>query len=176
MIRNEASFAREIAAREAIRDCLHVYCRGIDRCDGEILRSAFWPDAMIDTNGTPRTVEEFVTGSIGTIQANFEQVQHLVTNILIRLSGQGNSAAVESYNYGYHCRRADRSDLIMGGRYVDRFERRNGEWRVAARTVLVDWFRSYPDTGDWEKDLNGLAVLRGAYGEDDPSYSLFKAV
>ena len=31
--------------REAIRDCLLRYCRGIDRCDEEALRSAYWEDA-----------------------------------------------------------------------------------------------------------------------------------
>ena len=32
--------------REAIRDCLHRYCRGIDRCDVETLRSVYWPEAV----------------------------------------------------------------------------------------------------------------------------------
>lgn len=174
MIRKQADYESELAAREAIRDCLHLCCRGIDRCDGEVLREVFWPDAMIDTGGAPRTAEEFVSGSVGTIQANFEQVHHMVTNILIRLNATGDAAAVESYSYGYHCYRAHPHDLIMAGRYLDRFERRNGEWRVAGRKVLVDWFRSYPDTGDWAKDLGGMAVLRGSYGEDDSSYALFK--
>ena len=27
----------------------------------------------------------------------------------------------------------------FGGRYVDRFERRDGEWRIAHRTVFRTW-------------------------------------
>jgi hypothetical protein len=28
---------------------------------------------------------------------------------------------------------------IAGGRYLDRLERRDGEWRIAARRVIVEW-------------------------------------
>ena len=28
---------------------------------------------------------------------------------------------------------------IVAGRYVDRFEKRDGEWRIAQRTGLYDW-------------------------------------
>ncbi|HBF89936.1 MAG TPA: hypothetical protein DDX09_02110, partial [Hyphomonas atlantica] len=34
----------ELWAREAIRDCLFRYARGIDRADEAMLRSAYWPD------------------------------------------------------------------------------------------------------------------------------------
>jgi len=28
---------------------------------------------------------------------------------------------------------------VIAGRYVDRFENRDGEWRIARRTGLYDW-------------------------------------
>jgi hypothetical protein len=31
--------------------------------------------------------------------------------------------------------------MTAGGRYVDRFERRAGQWKIAERTVVVDWQR-----------------------------------
>lgn len=30
-------------------------------------------------------------------------------------------------------------DLVGCGRYLDKLERRQGEWRIAARVVLGDW-------------------------------------
>jgi len=28
---------------------------------------------------------------------------------------------------------------LVGGRYIDRFEERNGEWRILARVVTMEW-------------------------------------
>jgi hypothetical protein len=49
---NRDRFIAELADREAIRDCLYRYCRGIDRCDAGLLQSAFWPDAL-DSHAMP---------------------------------------------------------------------------------------------------------------------------
>ena len=38
----------EIEAREAIRDRLHLYCRGIDRREPELIRSTFWSDSKVE--------------------------------------------------------------------------------------------------------------------------------
>ena len=34
----------ELADREAIRECLYRYSRGVDRLDADMVRSAYWPD------------------------------------------------------------------------------------------------------------------------------------
>ena len=39
----------EVADREAIRECLYRYCRGVDRLDADMVRSAYWPD-VVDTH------------------------------------------------------------------------------------------------------------------------------
>ena len=39
-------------------------------------------------------------------------------------------------------RRIDGDQTVLetfGGRYLDRFERRDGEWRIAHRTVVHEW-------------------------------------
>ena len=51
----------------------------------------------------------------------------------------GDCAHAESY---YLCvlRRDDKGRLLAnGGRYVDRLERRDGEWRIARRVVVMEW-------------------------------------
>ncbi len=55
----------------------------------------------------------------------------------------------------------------MGLRYVDRLERRDGEWRIADRRCVFDWSRRDTITGEW--DLPGEA-LRGARDRNDPVY------
>jgi hypothetical protein len=65
-------------------------------------------------------------------------------------------------------------DVIGSGRYLDRFERRGDEWRIAERLVMTDWFRQYPDSADWSKGLMGQRLDLGTRYPDDPSYSRIK--
>lgn len=93
-----------------------------------------------------------------------KQSQHMLGNILIRIVGA--RADVESYYYGYHCIRSGTTlfDSIQSGRYLDRFERRQDEWRIAHRKVVVDWFRDYPDAGDRERVRSANACSSAAGG------------
>lgn len=171
-IRNVSDFRDELADREAIRDCIYLAARGLDRCDPDLLRAAYWPDADIDLELFGGNLDQFVEKSMRSLAGNYESAMHSVSNILIRLDGS--RAAVESHVYGYHCYigDGDRRDAIITGRYLDRFERRQGEWRIAARTVIVDWFRIYPDSADPREGPLGMPVERGARGAADKSYAL----
>jgi hypothetical protein len=63
-------------------------------------------------------------------------------------------------------------EALVSGRYLDRFERRNDEWRIAERLVVHDWFRESADTGDWSKGPFGWADLElGRAAPDDSSYT-----
>jgi hypothetical protein len=166
-------FLGELADREAIRDCLYRYSRGADRCDEEMLRSAYWADAFDDHAIFSGSREELIAWVIPTLRA-MDQTMHMISNILIRLDGD--HADVESYFYGYHRIPDGRSfrDAVSSGRYVDRFERRDAEWRILRRQVVVDWFREYPDSGDWEKGPHGQRVKPGGRYPTDISYSAIR--
>src|SRR3546814_19209297 len=58
-------------------------------------------------------------------------------------------------------------DILIGGRYIDRFERRDGVWRIAHRTGLLDW-RQDTKADDGQLSQTPLE-WRGRYGADDPS-------
>ncbi len=166
-----SQFTAEMGDREAIRDCLYRYSRGVDRCDEDMLRSAYWDDAVDDHVLFEGNREELIAWILPSLRG-MVQSQHAINNILIRL--HGDSADVESYYYGYH--RLDYGgkliDSIQSGRYLDRFERRNGEWRIARRKVVVDWFRDYPDAADWDIGPLGQKIPFGGRHPQDPSYSL----
>jgi len=161
----------ELWDRESIRDCLYRYCRGIDRCDAETLRSAFWEDAIGDYGSYVGRRDDLVNTFIPTLKA-MDQTQHTLANILIEI--EGDVAKVESYVRAYHRIRFDRApfhregdmasgvtkerveslsaprDLIQGGRYLDRMEKRDNEWRIARRRLVTDWIRQYDDSADWD--------------------------
>jgi SnoaL-like domain len=163
----------ELADREAIRECLCRYSRGVDRLDADMLRSAYWPEAIDKHLEFKGNVEQFIAWAF-PLMKGMDQTMHMIGNVLMTL--RGNSADVESYFYGYHRVTMDgrKVDVIGSGRYLDRFERRGDEWRIAERLVMTDWFRQYPDSADWSKGLMGQRLDLGTRYPDDPSYSRIK--
>jgi len=161
----------ELYAREAIRDCVYRYCRGVDRCDEEMLRSAYWEDARDDHCLFVGRREELIAWVLPLLRS-MAASQHTIGNVLIRL--YGDHADVESYYRGHH-RVHDGSkfvDSVQAGRYVDRFEKRDDEWRIARRKVIVDWFREYEDSGDWDKGPAGNPQIKpGGRFPTDYSYT-----
>jgi hypothetical protein len=162
--------------REAIRDCLYRYCRGIDRLDEAALRSAYWPDAT-DCHGAWRgSASGFIDQAIERLRAAGRMI-HQVNNVLIEL--HGDVAAVESYFLAFQAGQDAQGqplETLLCGRYVDRFERRAGEWRVAQRTVVYDWIRNTPLAGELTADAFGPRQPTGARLPDDPIYALLDSV
>ena len=167
-IRTVAQIRGEMADREAIRDCLFRYSRGIDRADPELLRSVYWPGAMDYHTGFTGTAEEFIEWALPRL-AEQEQKVHMLGNILIRL--EGDTAKVETYLWSASVIPGDEPRQVMvSGRYLDKFEKRNDEWRIAERLVVHDWFNEGSEIGDWSVGPFGMSgLVRGEHYPDDKS-------
>ncbi|HET9868626.1 MAG TPA: nuclear transport factor 2 family protein, partial [Nitrospira sp.] len=89
-----------LASIEAIRDCIYRVCRGTDRVDPDLLRSAFHADAVIHFGKIyDGDVESWIPTAIQH-QASQSQRQHMVGNITIRV--EGDEAFAESYELDRH--------------------------------------------------------------------------
>ena len=102
-----------------------------------------------------------MTYALGAL-ATMDQTHHLLGNILIHIVGD--NADVESYVHALH--RVQRPggepyDVVIAGRYVDRMQRRDGEWRIFRRIVVRDLFREYPDSADLRQGLFGVPPETG---------------
>lgn len=139
---------RRLLDKDQIRDVLYTYCRGIDRCDEALVRSVYHPGASDDHGTFTGSAEDFATWVIPLLR-EFSATMHTLGNILIELDGD--AAHVESYFHAYHRvpRPAGDRDLVVAGRYIDRFERRAEVWKIAVRTVVLEWSRSEPATQPW---------------------------
>ena len=159
---HEVGALRELLDRRAIEECIHRYARGVDRADEELVRSAYHPDAVEDHGAFVGDVEGLV-GFLAAAHGPFPAYQRYVSNTTVDLDGD--EAHAESY-YSCVLRRDDRGRLLVnGGRYVDRLERRNGEWRVARRVVVMEWegtFEGGPPRFGGE--------VAGRHDRDDVSY------
>ena len=164
---------RLLMDRVAIHDCLMRYCHAVDRCDAELLRTVYWPEATDDHIFWRGNAEAFVEFCIPILKSR-DQTMHNLGNILMRIDG--NDARVESYFHAYErLRRKDgtSNDIVMCGRYLDRMEKRGEEWRIADRKVVLDWWRIYDDSADWKRGIFGKQFEVGKRGETDPSAALF---
>lgn len=134
---------QELLDRQAILDCLKRYARGLDRKDIELLKSAYHPDA-VDHHGalgdfTPDgLVEDWL---VRDAERTFSQ--HVLLNSTIEVTGD--VAHGETYfqlvvGIKPELATEDRPALTLsGGRYIDRFERRAGEWRIARRVLIAEY-------------------------------------
>ncbi len=158
----------ELVARQEIRDVLIRYTRGIDRMDRELVRSCYHPDAHDDHGPFKGTVDEFLDW-VEQALSYFSSTMHFIGNQLVELDGD--VARAESYCVAYHRRAAtdgERAhDLVIGLRYVDRLERRGGEWRIADRLCVFDWTRRDEVAAEWDM---GPEVVRGLRGPADPVF------
>jgi hypothetical protein len=132
----------ELLDRAAIREVLARYCRAADRCDEELLRSCYHPDALDRHGRFDGSADDFAAWVIHVQRTSSITTQHAVSNVVIELAGT--TAWVESAFMATHVRPAaegfDEPFLdIFWGRYVDRFEQRDGVWAIESREVVHDW-------------------------------------
>jgi ketosteroid isomerase-like protein len=159
----------DLLAEAAIRDVQFRYCRAADRRDFELYRTCFHDDAVLEFSFFTGGVDEFMEMARETL-ARFAVTTHFTGNHLIEITGD--SAWCEFYTLATHRIDADeegpRRDYVASIRYVDRMERRSGEWRIARRLCIVDWGRTdpVPERGD------GPTAGTGLRDRHDPSYQL----
>lgn len=155
-----------LLAKDAIRDLSTNYMRGLDRMDGALQLSTFWPDAMTDYGFYKGGATEFVTFCQDLLQTHLAN-QHLIGQSLIEI--EGDIAFGEIYYSAFHRIMVDdvEHDMIIAGRYVDRYEKRGSDWKIAFRSEIIDWARQEPAADSFLSTLPD--ALRGKRGDKDIS-------
>jgi SnoaL-like domain len=156
---------QELLDRQAIMDCLHRYTRGVDRVDEDLIRSAFHPDATDYHGPVTGTVDDFLAHWL-PLQPPREVSQHYIANTTIDLDGD--TAHVETYFTFFQKLKGQSEMTLSGGRYADRFDRRETGWRIALRVVIPEWCMiadGTPTTARLAK------ISRGRKDRTDPSYT-----
>jgi SnoaL-like domain len=133
----EGAALQELLDKQAIHDALMRYCRGVDRCDADLMRSIYHEDA--DAFGT--NAWEFVDHFVDTNRAATTFNMHFMANISADI--HGDVAFSEAYFIAYVGRKDEDAEVVdaFAGRYVDRWERRHGTWGVVHRDVVAEWSR-----------------------------------
>jgi hypothetical protein len=130
-----------LAAKQAITEVLHRYCRAMDRMDRDLALACWHPGGMDDHSPNYTGDAAGFIDWVWPVHAALVATRHETSNILIDL--QGDQAGVESY-----CaitlrvkREGETYDVFTSGRYLDRFERLDGVWAIRHRQSISEWHR-----------------------------------
>jgi hypothetical protein len=126
----------QLSDLQCIRDATLRYTHGLDRLDPDMMRSAYWPEAT-DQHGPAFSGRawDYVDVAMAS-HGRWQPSLHTLMNQIIELEDDGTHARGESYCIAYLFD-TERPVLFQWfGRYLDRFEKRDGEWRILGRVVV----------------------------------------
>lgn len=159
--------------KQAVLELVHSYCNAADRKDYDKLRALYHEDATDDHGGFFKGLASDFIDALPDIQAPMEILHHNVTTVNLKL--EGNRGEGEIYVLAFHQVKTEggHMDLLIGGRYFDRYEKRNDVWKFSHRSVVADWVNVHnPSIVDLKNPLIDGSLLGRANG-DDPSYAFF---
>ncbi|NML90654.1 nuclear transport factor 2 family protein [Sphingobium sp. TB-6] len=156
-----------LIARDALHRLVVTYCRAIDRGDSEMLASIFHCDAVIIAGVYNGPAQNFAREVPAIVQAGLEMCFHSVANEWFEIDGD--HAVGECYVVAFNRSRDATApqESMVAGRYVDRFERRDGLWKISERVFVEDW-RSVRPASPPPPRQDGCEY--GAFGRIDPVY------
>jgi SnoaL-like domain len=152
-----------------ITQVLYAYCHGVDHSDKETLRACFHPDATHEHGEYKGKSHDFIPFIIEFNRERSGQT-HAVTNCIIRVDGD---RAFSDCQFSAYSRTAAKdgkiSELFVKGRFLDRFERRNGAWKISRRLGIHDR-ESMVDAPEAQGNIMG--GLRSGPKPNDPYYQM----
>jgi ketosteroid isomerase-like protein len=156
-----------------LRKLVHSYCRAVDRGDVATLRGLYHDDAE-DHHGafSAGSVGRFLDGLVAA-RPYLQSMQHHVTTTNFAIDGD--SAEGEIYSIATHTFTAGdhNVDVIVGGRYLDKYQKRSGTWKILERTIVTDSaYVNDPSSVDLSHPVT-RDTPRGRSDARDPSYQFF---
>jgi len=154
--------------RQDILDCLTRFSRGMDRSDRDIYLSAFHDDAEMAAGPFVGSAADCWDWAVPMHEEGQILTHHSLLNNTVEIDGD--VAHSETY-YIFVARNRDESLVMAGGRYIDRLEKRDGAWKIALRTNIIEWAGMPPAIPPPFADVPDIA-LNGASSrsQEDPSY------
>jgi hypothetical protein len=153
---------RALLERDKIRECVARLARGEDRRDAKLISASYWPDSTTDYGVFVGSFDKYLEWVVPGSPA-IPVTQHVLGQSIIDVAG--NVARVETHVTSYHRVNmgSEERDTVIGGRYLDRIEKRGAEWRIASRVMLYDWFQDFGKSVDWSKGVMGMPFSADHY-------------
>jgi hypothetical protein len=159
---------QELMDRQAIFDCIKRNSRGNDRFDVDLVTSSYQSDGLHELGAKHISGREYGEHANKAHGLLFDANLHNVTMHSCEIDGD--VAHAESYSLGIFLDKGGETGRILAGRYIDRLEKRDGEWRIALRRATVEIALEGKAALPNGVPLPGSGYLRGNRDRTDPSY------
>jgi len=128
--------------KEAIREVLARYCRGLDRMDKAMAHSVWWDGGTAFYDGIFEGTGHGFIDWVWESHAGMERHSHQITNLLIDVDVGASHATSEAYVtvvlWTLPDAEGKQTEIVGRGRYLDRWSKREGIWAIEHRIHLLD--------------------------------------
>lgn len=161
---------RQLKDRQDILDCIQRESRARDRQDSEQIAACWWPEGVDEHGAYTHRMPDYAERANQGHRMNFHMTSHNITNHLCEI--EGDTASCESYVIGglrwLDDKERSGKTSIAFGRYLDRLEKRNGEWRMLVRRCTIEL--TADADGSWVHSAAVRGFLKPLWSREDPSY------
>ncbi|WP_369804184.1 nuclear transport factor 2 family protein [Mycobacterium sp. GA-2829] len=164
---------QEMLDEFALRKLVHRYCRAVDRGDLDALRDLYHPDAEDDHGAFSVGSVDNLIEEIAAARPHLRAMQHHITTTNFAIDGD--TAEGEIYSFAIHTfvAKGRDVDVMVSGRYLDKYEKRDAAWKFVERRIVTDWAEvNDPSRLDVGHPVT-RSTPRGAPDATDPSYQYF---
>ena len=134
-VSNPTPTVDQLIAVEACREASLRYSYGVDRLDVVVMKSAYWADGTDDHGVFVGNAWDFCDRVVGSHDV-WEWTMHTTANHRVEIHPDGDTARGEALAIAYLSHRDEQKLSTFYGRYLDTYERRDGEWRILHRVCV----------------------------------------
>lgn len=164
-----ADTVQYLSDRQKILDCVNGYARAVDRHDVDLIQAVFHPDGVDEHGVTVQQRESFAEWANDRHSLLTRMHTHNVTTHTCTI--EGNVAHAETYVLFGLAHKNETTAMLGSGRYIDRLEKRDGDWRVVLRRVIVDWTITGDATHFHSQEYQSKGYPLGRWDRQDLSYA-----
>jgi len=160
---------KALLAKIEIIELTSRVARAVDRCDVELFCSCFTNGGLFDAGAFNGTMPEVGRTMFAAIGDAMRRTQHHVSNHIILVDGNQAKGEASVIGTAFYDVDGVEQELVFGGRYLDEYQCEGGQWKVAARRIVVDYARTQKSTHTNAGAYDSTSY-KGTRDRQDPSY------
>ncbi|MGX1811146.1 nuclear transport factor 2 family protein [Nocardia sp. NPDC055321] len=130
-----------MSSYRTLENLIYRYADLVDRGDftglGELLADASFFGGGGELKGR-KAIEDMFRASVIVYDDGTPKTKHLTTNVILEVDEEAGTASSQSYVTVLQAAEEVSLQPIVAGRYEDRFERRDSQWRFTERRFTFD--------------------------------------